>query len=153
MVTVRHAKYEYSSLIIFPDSEACTNQMLFFRLNPNYKTTISNYWDSRRITPSTTSTSQGKRSNIPLLTMNRGQWYDFVVHYKYSYNGDGLIEVYGAPAGNQLLLQRLIGPNCFNDASGQFRIGLYGAENDFTAYIDYDAVRVGTSLNEVKLKK
>jgi len=80
--------------------------------------------------------------------MNRGQWYDFVVHYKYSYNGDGLIEVYGA-AGNQLL-QRLIGPNCFNDASGQFRIGLYGAENDFTAYIDYDAVRVGTSLNEVK---
>lgn len=83
--------------------------------------------------------------------MNRGQWYDLVVHYRYSYNNDGLIEVYGAPAGSQLkLLQRLTGPNCFNDARGQFRIGLYGAEDDFTAYVDYDAVRFGTSLNEVQ---
>jgi len=39
--------------------------------------------------------------------MNRGQWYDFVVHYKYSSSGDGLIEVYGAPAGSQVqLLQK-----------------------------------------------
>ncbi len=119
--------------------------------NTNEKTGLSNYWDSRRITPTSAPAGQGKRSDIPLQTMNRGQWYDFVVHYKYSSNGDGLIEIYGAPAGSQVqLLQKLTGSNSFNDARGQFRLGLYGAEDDFTAYIDYDAVRVGTSLNEVK---
>ena len=136
----------------FPDSgEAWHKPDAFFRLNPNYTTGISNYWDSRRITPNSDPEGEGKRSDIPLLIMNRGQWYDFVVHYKYSSKSDGLIEVYGAPAGSQVqLLQKLTGPNSFNDARGQFRIGLYGAEDDFTAYIDYDAVRIGTSLNEVK---
>ena len=136
----------------FPDSgEAWHKPDAFFRLNPNSTTAISNYGDSRPITPSSNPEGEGKRSDIPLLTMNRGQWYDFVVHYKYSSKSDGLIEVYGAAAGGQLqLLQKLTGPNSFNDARGQFRIGLYGAEDDFTAYIDYDAVRIGTSLNEVK---
>lgn len=136
----------------FPDSgEEWHKPDAFFRLNPDYKTGLSNYWDSRRVTPTSAPGGQGKRSDIPLQTMNRGQWYDFVVHYKYSSNGDGLIEIYGAPAGSQVqLLQKLTGPNSFNDARGQFRLGLYGAEDDFTAYIDYDAVRVGTSLNEVK---
>lgn len=136
----------------FPDSgEAWHKPDAFFRLNPGYNTGLSNYWDSRRITPSSAPDGQGKRSDIPLQAMNRGQWYDFVVHYKYSSSGDGLIEVYGAPAGSQVqLLQKIVGINSFNDARGQFRLGLYGAEDDFTAYVDYDAVRVGTSLNEVK---
>ncbi len=122
----------------------------FLRLNSNYKVKISNYWDSRRITPSSESDGEGKRSNIPLLTMNRGQWYDFVVHYKYSSSGDGLIEVFGAAAGSNLqLLQKLTGPNSFNDARGQFRIGLYGEEDNFSAYIDYDAVRIGSSFDDV----
>jgi len=37
--------------------------------------------------------------------MNR-QWYDFVVHYKYSSSGDGLIEVYGAAGSQVQLLQK-----------------------------------------------
>jgi hypothetical protein len=136
----------------FPDrGEAWHKPDAFLRLNPGYTTTITNHWDSRLITPSSTPSGEGKRSNIPLLTLNRGQWYDFVVHYKHTYKGDGLVEIYGAPAGSKLnLLQRLTGPNCFNDARGQFLIGLYGAEDDFTAYVDYDAARFGTSLNEVK---
>lgn len=133
----------------FPDiGEAWHKPDSFIRLNRDYKTAISNHWDSRSITP---SGYQGRRSNMPLLTMNKGQWYDFVVRYKYSYKSDGLIEIYGAPAGNQLqLLQRLTGPNCFNDTRAQFLIGLYGAEDDFTTYVDHDAIRFGTSLNEVK---
>jgi len=136
----------------FPDDgEDWHKPDAFFRLNSNYNLAFSNRWDSRRITPSSTPDGEGRRSNIRLLTLNRGQWYDFVVRYKFSYKDDGLIEIYGAPTGNRLqLLQRLTGPNCFNDARGQFRVGLYGAENDFTAYIDYDAVRIGTSLDEVK---
>jgi len=69
-----------------------TNQMPL-PLNPNYKTTISNIGIAAvlHLVP---LLPVKVRSNIPLLTMNRGQWYDFVVHYKYSYNGDGLIEVY-----------------------------------------------------------
>ncbi len=137
----------------FPDrGEEWHRPDAFIRLNPDYKIAMSNRWDSRRITPRNEGNGEeGRRSNIPLLTLNRGQWYDFVVRYKFSYNDDGLIEIYGAPAGNRLqLLQRLTGPNSFNDARGQFRIGLYGVEDDFTAYIDYDAVRIGTSLDEVK---
>jgi hypothetical protein len=136
----------------FPDSgEKWHKPDAFFRLSPDYKLVISNYWDSRRITPSSAPSGEGRRSNIPLLTLKRGQWYDFVVHYKYSSTSNGLIEIYGAPVGSQLkLLQRLNGPNCFNDARAQFLIGLYGTEDDFTAYVDYDAVRFGTRLNEVK---
>lgn len=136
----------------FPDSgEKWHKPDTFFRLNPDYKTGISNRWDSRRITPDSEPDGEGRTSDLPLLNLNRGQWYDFVVRYKYSYNSDGLIEVYGVAAGGQLqLLQRLAGPNCFNDARGQFRIGLYAEEDDFTAYIDYDNIRIGTSLNEVK---
>lgn len=137
----------------FPDrGEEWHRPDAFIRLNSDYKIAFSNRWDSRRITPRNDGAGEeGRRSNIRLLTLNRGQWYDFVVRYKFSYKDDGLIEIYGAPAGNRLqILQRLTGPNCFNDARGQFRVGLYGTENDFTAYVDYDAVRIGTSLDEVK---
>jgi len=77
--------------------------------------------------------------------MNRGQWYDFVVHYKYSYNGDGLIEVYGAPAGNQLqLLQRLLDQTVSMTRVVNF-VSVYMEEND-SHCLHYDAVRVGTSF-------
>jgi len=82
--------------------------------------------------------------------MNRGQWYDFVVHYKYSYNGDGLIEVYGAPAGNQLQPLKTNWTKLFNDASGQFRIGLYGAETTSLPTLTTMLFVSVPVLNEVK---
>jgi hypothetical protein len=135
---------------IFPDpGENWHRPDAIFRLNPGYRISFSHSWDSRRITPPG-SRGEGRRDNIPLLTMNRGQWYDFVVRYRYSYTNNGLIEIYGAPAGSQLqLLQRLTGPNSFNDARGQFRLGPYGKDDpDYS--IDVDAVRVGDSLDEVR---
>jgi len=81
--------------------------------------------------------------------MNRGQWYDFVVHYKYSYNGDGLIEVYGAPAGSYNYYKDHW-TKLFQWREWSISYRFIWSRNDFTAYIDYDAVRVGTSLNEVK---
>ena len=134
----------------FPDNgEDWHKPDAFIRLNSDYSVGISNHWDSRRITPSSDEGGEGKRSDIPLLTLNRGQWYDFVVHYKYSSGGDGLIEVYGAPMGSKVqLLQKLTGPNSFNDARGQFRVGLY-ADKELSGYIDYDAIRFGNSFNDV----
>lgn len=134
----------------FPDNDEDWHKAdAFLRLNSDYSVGISTHWDSRRITPSSDEGGEGKRSDIKLLIMNRGQWYDFVVHYKYSSSGDGLIEVYGAPAGSKVqLLQRLTGSNSFNDERGQFRVGLY-ADQELSGYIDYDAIRFGNSLNDV----
>ena len=135
---------------VFPDpGEAWHIPDSSINMNPDYRLTLRNAWDSRRITPRN-STNIGRRS-VPLLTMNRGNWYDFVVRYRYSYNNDGLIEIYAARAGSQLqLLQRLTGPNSFNDARGQFRLGPYCAEDDFEITIEVDAIRVGDSLDEVR---
>lgn len=134
----------------FPDSgEDWHKPDAFIRLNSDYSVGISNHWDSRRITPSSDEGGEGKRSDLELLTLTPGQWFDFVVHYKYSSSGDGLIEVYGAPAGSKVqLLQRLTGPNSFNDERGQFRVGLY-ADKELSGYIDYDAIRFGNSFNDV----
>lgn len=134
----------------FPDSgEDWHKPDAFIRLNSDFKTGFSNYWDSRSITPSSDEGGEGKKSDLELLTMAPGQWFDFVIHYKYSSSGDGLIEIYGAPAGSKLqLLQQLVGPNSFNDERGQFRIGLYADEN-LAGYIDYDAFRSGSSFDDV----
>ncbi|MCE7065089.1 polysaccharide lyase [Dyadobacter sp. CY326] len=87
-----------------------------------------------------------KRKTLGSVT--KSKWIDFVVHAKWSYKNDGLIEVW---KNNKLVFSKS-GPNCYNDKlNPYFKIGLY--KWDFPASkmktkvrtINIDEVRIGSS--------
>ncbi len=72
-----------------------------------------------------------------------GQWYDFVINIKWSYESDGFIKIWQ----NGVLVTDRNGPNCFNDAIGPyFMLGIYGSINyGQTVTFYFDEVRIGDS--------
>lgn len=72
-----------------------------------------------------------------------GQWCDFVINVKWSYNNDGFLKIWK----NGVLKTDRIGGTCFNDTQGPFlQMGIYGnpGQNQ-TATIYYDELRIGDS--------
>jgi len=60
--------------------------------------------------------------NYDLGAYERGRWTDWVVHVKWSYGKEGVLEIF--KDGRLVVDQR--GPNAFNDAKGPyFKMGLY----------------------------
>lgn len=80
---------------------------------------ITQRYDARLITP--------PGNNAPKRTLWKGpyvvgKWTDWVVHARWSFEEDGLLEVW--KDGVQIIAQR--GPNCYNDRKGlRFKIGIY----------------------------
>jgi len=76
-------------------------------------------WDSRALTP--------PGNTAPKRTLwrgeyRRGAWTDWVVHARWSYGADGLLEIW---QNGRLIVTRR-GPNTYNDVAGlRFKIGIY----------------------------
>lgn len=83
------------------------------------KLKLVNHWDSRSVTPSRKGVDT---QTWDLGAIPKGQWIDLVVHAKWSYKSDGLLEVWK----NGKLVVRKTGPNTYNDKTGPFfKIGIY----------------------------
>lgn len=76
-------------------------------------------WDARRVTPG--NSPQG-RARLEAGRIAPGQWTDWVLHIKWSYGADGLLEVW--KDGVKVIEHR--GPNGYNDRRPTyFKIGVY----------------------------
>lgn len=76
-------------------------------------------WDSRAKTPG--NNPEGTR-DLPAGPIERGQWTDWVLHIRWSFKDDGLIEVW--KNGKKILTHR--GPNGYNDRQETyFKAGVY----------------------------
>jgi len=76
-------------------------------------------WDHRRVTK---NNKPAGRETIDLGAYQTGVWTDWVFHVKWSYEDDGLVEVWK----NGKLVMRKTGPNTYNDEVGPFqKFGIY----------------------------
>jgi hypothetical protein len=76
----------------------------------------------------------------------RGKWNDFVVQARWSYETNGLVNVW--LNGEQIVQYR--GPVGYNDDVGPyFRFGLYRGDTDQTYVARFRQVRSGTSAEEI----
>ena len=107
----------------------------------------------------TNSTVDGNRK-VDLGPVDKAQWNDWVFHIKFSYQSDGILEIYK----NKTKVFSLYGPNSFNDRTyPYFKIGIYKwGWNGWASYspeskrvLYYDEVRIGnakSNLTEVSPK-
>ncbi|MGH8504237.1 MAG: polysaccharide lyase [Gammaproteobacteria bacterium] len=95
-----------------------------------------------------TTTSTDSTKSFGAGSLNQGQWTDWVIHIKFSFEDDGLLEVW--KNGSQIVNYQ--GPNCYNDELGPYlKIGIYnpawgggsGASESDKRTIYYDQVTVG----------
>jgi len=83
---------------------------------------LVNRWDPKRNTFANGKKVYGGSKAYDLGPYRRGEWTDWVMHVKWSYKSDGLLEVW--QNGKQVIRQK--GPNAFNDAKGPyFKMGIY----------------------------
>lgn len=105
---------------------------------------LGNRWDTNKITKDNHNVS-GKDWDLGPLP--KGRWIDFVYHVKWSYQSDGVLEVFmdGKRVANKT------GPNYYNDQVGpNIKIGLYASgirsspeEYNFTQQVLYfDSVEI-----------
>ncbi|MGE5295361.1 MAG: polysaccharide lyase [Solirubrobacterales bacterium] len=84
-------------------------------------------WDAKRNTYESGKREYGGVKEYDLGEYERGVWTDWVVHVKWSYESDGLLQIWkdGKPVVDQN------GPNAYNDATGPFfKMGLYKGWGD-----------------------
>ena len=79
-----------------------------------------------------------------------GKWTDFIFHIKWSYNEDGILEIWK----DGKLIKNYDGPNCYNDKNGtSFKIGPYewawrmGPNLTTKREIYYDEIKVGDATS------
>lgn len=106
---------------------------------------VTNRWDARAVTPPGNTAPGAILWRGPYA---RGAWTDWVVHARWSYKPDGLLEIWK----NGEKIVRKDGPNTYNDRYGlRFKIGIYKPKwNDPAARSDvlvrtvyHDEIRVG----------
>ena len=82
---------------------------------------LGNRWDTRPITPP----RDVQRQDWDLGSLPKGRWIDFVFHVKWSYQSDGILEVF--QDGRMIVSKR--GPNTYNDQRGPYmKIGMYASD-------------------------
>lgn len=80
---------------------------------------LSNKWASQRV--NTNQEIDGEEL-FDLGNYEEAQWYEWVIHVKWSYQDDGFLEVWK----NDELVVSKVGPNTYNDALGPYlRLGIY----------------------------
>ena len=82
---------------------------------------IWNRWDKRRIQTHPNNHQSGHRL-LWTGPLHKGQWNDWVVHVKWSYEDDGFLEIWL----NDVKVVNDNGPNCYNDQHQRyFKWGIY----------------------------
>ncbi len=83
---------------------------------------IHNRWDPKPVTQNNDPAPEGGTETIWQGNYVKGEWSDWVFRVKWSYQSDGLIQVWRD--GEKIVDRR--GPNTYNDESGiYFKTGLY----------------------------
>lgn len=83
---------------------------------------IGRIWDPNPLTLKNTPGLGGGTERIDLGGYALSVWTDWIVHVKWSYQADGLLEIW---KNGNLVVQR-IGPNTYNDKVGPyFKMGIY----------------------------
>jgi len=84
-------------------------------------------WDAKRNTFESGKRKYGGTKTYDLGPYERDRWTDWVVHVKWSYQPDGILQIW--KDGQKVIDQA--GPNAFNDAKGPyFKMGLYKGWRD-----------------------
>jgi len=91
------------------------------------KWTLLNRWDAKRNTFEGGKKSYGGTEIYDFGLYETEVWADWVIHVKWSYQPDGILEVW--KNGEKVVDQK--GPNTFNDAKGPyFKMGIYKGWKD-----------------------
>lgn len=113
---------------------------------------IRNKWDSKRNTFETGSREYEVSRILWTGPILKEQWTDWVMHAKWSYQDDGIIEFWR----NGVQIVSAKGPNCFNDErGGYFDIGIYKGWRDrfepegivSTRLIYFDEIRIAQGIS------
>jgi hypothetical protein len=94
------------------------------------------------------SSSYDNKQNLKTPSLVKGQWNDIVIHFRFSYKGNGITQIW---QNGKLVIDNYY-DNAMNDAKGPyFKMGIYAhADTYMTVY--YDEIRVGdenSSYDEV----
>ncbi len=96
-------------------------------------------WDAKRNTFENGQRQYGGTDNYDLGPYEKGTWTDWVVHVKWSYRPDGVLQVWK----NGKIVIDANGPNTFNDERGPyFKMGLYKGWRDPSRRSDAISKRV-----------
>jgi hypothetical protein len=84
---------------------------------------VANIWDSKRVGRTLfTALSPDGQALERIGPLDTGRWVDWVFHVRWSYRGDGLVQVW---KGGKSVVHR-IGPNAYNDALAPYlKVGIY----------------------------
>ncbi len=108
---------------------------------------IKNKWDAKRNTFESGTRVYGGQRTLWTGSIQKEQWTDWVMHAKWSYQEDGIVEIWR----NGVKVVNSRGPNCFNDKKGPyFDIGIYKGWRDRsnppgtvgTRLVYFDEVRI-----------
>ncbi|MEM7772635.1 MAG: polysaccharide lyase [Cyanobacteria bacterium P01_E01_bin.6] len=108
---------------------------------------IFSRWDANAITKPGDNGNGGTIQSAKVYEgpYEKGAWTDWVVHAKWSYEEDGLLEIW---QNNEQVVNRP-GPNCYNDTEHgfHFKIGMYkpGYREDHPSplVLFHDTIRIG----------
>ncbi len=96
-------------------------------------------WDAKRNTFESGKREYGGTHNYDLGPYQKNAWTDWVIHVKWSYGPDGILQVW--KDGAKVIDQN--GPNAFNDKDGPFfKMGLYKGWRDSNRRSDKVSKRV-----------
>ena len=88
---------------------------------PQDRYSITSKWDTRVFTEDMSWTGTTTLASLPVLP-DRGRWVDWVFHVNWSWQGDGLVEIW--KDGERIAVRD--GPNCSNDREGpRISFGVY----------------------------
>ena len=118
--------------------------MALLTSNPNLssswaKWTLNLRYDSKRNTFESGERVYDGVETFELGSYETGVWTDWVFHVRWSYESDGLLEIWK----NGVKILYYEGPNAFNDAEGPyFKMGIYTADVPYTRIVYHDEFRM-----------
>ena len=118
--------------------------MALLTSNPNYtsswgKWTLNLRYDSKENTIVGGKEVYEGENTFELGAWETGVWTDWVFHVRWSYESDGLLEIW--KNGVKILYYK--GPNAFNDAEGPyFKMGIYTADVPCARIVYHDEFRM-----------
>ena len=99
-----------------------------------------------------------EKRKVAFKRIDKGKWYDFVIHIRWSLEKDGFIEAWLNNEPFEILLgekregNKILGQTMFNELPHFFKVGLYrNRDIDSTNIIYIDEIKTGKSYAEVSV--